>query len=90
MTMPPAENIHWLMGREGGIGLAPLQGDHADCLLLVLGNVAGAIQPENSWLLGPQARDGLFALLARHKETGVLMDPGSWPTVHFEGAPPSL
>lgn len=74
----------WLMGRERGIGLVPMLGEHAGHLLLVLGDPSSE-RWNDSFLLTPEAVDSLHDALERYRETGKVIDPKQTPSVSIWG-----
>jgi hypothetical protein len=69
-----AGQVHWLLGREGGIGLTEL----GDQLLLLTGQPG---RPDsNGFTLHRSAVDSLWSLLGRFRESGRLLDSSTWPT----------
>lgn len=90
MTPPPDENVTWLMGRSGGVGLVPMVQDYAGHLLLVLGDPAGRVNQGTAWMLTPGVISQLRRMLDKYEETGVLSDPAAWPQANLwgVGAPP--
>ena len=87
MTPANGTEIHWLCGREGGLGLVAL----ADGILLLVGDEE--LQPDQaqSLLLGSQAVDSLFGLLDHWRSSRALPAPVGTPTVAWgDGPPPRL
>lgn len=84
--LPPSEGqVHWLCGREGGIGLI----ESGERLMLLTGQPG---RPNSDvWELHQGAIDALLGLLGRFKQAGKLLDDTVWPKIPWgEGSTPAF